>query len=307
MTDIKFLCPYMDTGGPENIHQVCAKLDELGYDSSIAYVSQFQVTAHLSKFVKYGNKISPFSKISRRSLVVIPEYLSMLSFNPEVTGAMFWLSLDNSADIKAGNDIKKLAAEHNIKYHFAQSKYAYDFLTSLGIENVFMLSDYIGEMYFNRPNNGTKKPQILYNPKKGIEFTKYVMLSNPDLKFIPIQGMTPNQIVDLMDESMMYIDFGTHPGKDRIPREAALRNCIVLTNRNGAADNDVDVPIPNEYKIHSVLSNLGKIREQIHYALSNYDAETKKFDSYRDVISKEKQVFDDSVKNVFSEIEKDYK
>jgi len=39
MTDIKFLCPYMDTGGPENIHQVCAKLDELGYDSSIAYVS----------------------------------------------------------------------------------------------------------------------------------------------------------------------------------------------------------------------------------------------------------------------------
>lgn len=105
----------------------------------------------------------------------------------------------------------------------------------------------------------------------------------------------------------MYIDFGTHPGKDRIPREAALRNCIVLTNRNGAADNDVDVPIPNEYKIHSVLSNLGKIREQIHYALSNYDVETKKFDSYRDVISKEKQVFDDSVKNVFSEIEKDYK
>lgn len=82
----------------------------------------------------------------------------MLSFNPEVTGAMFWLSLDNSADIKAGNDIKKLAAEHNIKYHFAQSKYAYDFLTSLGIDNVFMLSDYIGEMYFNRPNNGTKKP-----------------------------------------------------------------------------------------------------------------------------------------------------
>jgi len=60
---------------------------------------------------------------------------------------------------------------------------------------------------------------------------------------------------------MMYIDFGTHPGKDRIPREAALRNCIVLTNRNGAADNNVDVPIPNEYKIHSVLSNLGKIRE----------------------------------------------
>ena len=81
----------------------------------------------------------------------------MLSFNFEMTGAMFWLSLDNSADIKAGYDIKKLAIEHNIKYHFAQSKYAYEFLTSLGIEKVFMLSDYIGEIYFKEPSNKEKK------------------------------------------------------------------------------------------------------------------------------------------------------
>ena len=45
----------------------------------------------------------------------------------------------------------------------------------------------------------------------------------------------------------------------------------------------------------------------MHYALSNYDAETKKFDFYREVIRNEKNVFDDAVKKVFSEIEKDYK
>lgn len=60
--------------------------------------------------------------------------------------------------------------------------------------------------------------------------------------------MTTQQIIKILDESMVYIDFGNHPGKDRIPREAALRNCIVMTNKSGSAANDIDIPIPAEYK-----------------------------------------------------------
>lgn len=36
---------------------------------------------------------------------------------------------------------------------------------------------------------------------------------------------------------------------DRIPREAALAGCIVLTNREGAANFDEDVPLPSMFKI----------------------------------------------------------
>lgn len=57
-----------------------------------------------------------------------------------------------------------------------------------------------------------------------------------------------------MDESMIYIDFGEHPGKDRIPREAAMRDLIVITGRDGAAVNDVDVSIPKKYKIDRNMS-----------------------------------------------------
>lgn len=50
---------------------------------------------------------------------------------------------------------------------------------------------------------------------------------------------------------------------DRLPREAALAGCIVLTNREGAANFDTDVPLPSEFKfrefdadrIHSTLKD----------------------------------------------------
>ena len=69
---------------------------------------------------------------------------------------------------------------------------------------------------------------------------------------------------------MIYIDFGEHPGKDRIPREAALRNLIVITNRNGAAVNNIDVPIDNMFKIDNNLSQLGKISKLLHDSIQNY-------------------------------------
>ena len=38
---------------------------------------------------------------------------------------------------------------------------------------------------------------------------------------------------------------------DRLPREAALAGCIVLTNREGAANFEKDMPLPNEFKFQS--------------------------------------------------------
>jgi len=43
----------------------------------------------------------------------------------------------------------------------------------------------------------------------------------------------------------LYVDFGKHPGKDRMPREAAVHGCCIITGRRGAAGNPFDIPIPN--------------------------------------------------------------
>ena len=38
---------------------------------------------------------------------------------------------------------------------------------------------------------------------------------------------------------------------DRLPREAALAGCVVITNREGAANFDEDVPLPSEFKFRT--------------------------------------------------------
>ena len=48
-----------------------------------------------------------------------------------------------------------------------------------------------------------------------------------------------------------YIDFGPHPGMDRLPREAALAGCVVVTNREGAANFDEDTPLPSQFKFRA--------------------------------------------------------
>ena len=67
---------------------------------------------------------------------------------------------------------------------------------------------------------------------------------------------------------------------DRLPREAALAQCIVITNKLGAANYSEDVPIPSQYKVEHV-QNVPKL---LTYSLKEYEEKTKDFDSYREWI-----------------------
>jgi hypothetical protein len=63
--------------------------------------------------------------------------------------------------------------------------------------------------------------------------------------------MTDEEVTSLLRRSRAYVDFGPHPGMDRLPREAALAGCVVITNREGAAAYDEDLPLPSMYKFRS--------------------------------------------------------
>ena len=78
-----------------------------------------------------------------------------------------------------------------------------------------------------------KRNNILYNPAKGLSdlmlFKQKLQQITTDYTFIPIQNMSHTQIRNIMLQSKIYIDFGNHPGKDRIPREAAMCGCCIIT------------------------------------------------------------------------------
>lgn len=70
---------------------------------------------------------------------------------------------------------------------------------------------------------------------------------------------------------------------DRLPREATLAGCIVLTNREGAANYDKDVPLPSDFKFTIFDS------DKIFYMLKDICSDSDKFDEYSKQMEKYKQ------------------
>ena len=103
-------------------------------------------------------------------------------------------------------------------------------------------------------------------------------------EFKPIQDMTPDQITEVMSRSKIYIDFGNFPGPERIPREAVTMGCNIITSKNGAAANEIDVPIPEKLKFEDKEENIPQIIKLLQDMLMNYDIYYHYYDKYREKV-----------------------
>ena len=64
-----------------------------------------------------------------------------------------------------------------------------------------------------------------------------------EINFIPLKGYNQKELISLFRESMVYMDFGFFPGAERLPKEAVINGCLIITGRNGASDFHGDVHI----------------------------------------------------------------
>ena len=184
--------------------------------------------------------------------------------------------------------------------HLAQSEYAYRFLLGK-INNINILSDYTRDDFIKNINyqKNEKENCICYNPNKSNTFMEKVIKDNRKIKFIPLIGLDKNEVINSLKKSKIYFDIGSHPGKDRMPREAALLGNCIITNRKGSAENSKDIPIPEEFKFYENYFNLKKIKNKINLIFNNYENEFKKFESYVKIIMLEKENFVTESKNIF--------
>ena len=92
--------------------------------------------------------------------------------------------------------------------------------------------------------------QVSYNPAKGGEKRVQALSSQrPDLVFVPISGLNPTEVTRTLAESSIYLDLGYFPGKDRLPREAALLGVPVVVANLGAARFDEDYRLASWQRI----------------------------------------------------------
>lgn len=313
---IQVCCTQGVTGGPELLHQLVDQLRKNGHDATIVYLPIGEPFECPEPYRIYD---APESQLQDEPgvLVIVPEVsTALLRMLKHATLAIWWLSVDNYLGVNRESLLKdvyrrykSLLLQHRLAlrslrkfHHFAQSHYALEFLGKAGIK-AFPLTDYLGAAHLEqseRPPHA-KQDIIVYNPKKGVGITTMLRKANPDMHFVAIEHMTPQQVAELLVSAKLYIDFGHHPGKDRLPREAAIAGCCVITGRRGAAANAFDVSIPEEYKLDERGSDfLDLFRKQADAVLGDYENRRSDFDGYRTRIRAEKKLFIQQVEELFS-------
>ena len=294
MNKVYVLChPHTQTGGAELVHQLVYKLNLLEPGFANAFYKDYDQSGHPTPeaYKKYtgGNYATKVEKGSK-DFLILPEINTNLIANYKSNPIMvWWLSVDNfigsiyKINKKENERInglpifqkmavkilrrlgfikkfdpftKKYLFAENVKLHGSQSEFARQFLAGKNLNNTIFLSDYLNSAFTQDKNNeAEKKNNILYNPAKGFEVTKALIEEFPEYNWIALRGFTSEEMENIMKESKIYMDFGNHPGKDRIPREAAINHCVVITNKTGSAGNNIDVPIAEKYKFDDILNH----------------------------------------------------
>ena len=315
-TKVYIGCPAnKNSGGPELLHQLCSQLIQLGINASMLYTavdSKFNPDDPVHDlYKKYHVPYTLAPENSERNVLIAPESMTYLLYSYKKTQRVFWwLSVDNYFKITINTILNRMAnalsgampkifyfdkADDDIE-HWVQSEYARQFIKLNGIpENkIYIVEDYLRQDFLlsaAQIDLERKENFVAYNPKKGFEITRQLINLAPDISWRPIENMTPAQVQELLAKAKVYIDFGTHPGKDRIPREAAISGCVVITGLRGAAANSVDINIPDEFKFDERTANLNHVIEKIRAVFENFSAAYDKKADYRARILNDKNRF----------------
>jgi hypothetical protein len=143
--------------------------------------------------------------------------------------------------------------------------------------------------------------RILFNPHKGAKITRHLRDAFPNVDFMPLAGYDREQLAEIFLTSKLYIDFGHHPGKDRLPREAAIHGCCVMTGVNGSAANEIDVPIDARYKLDEKnVDFIATFAQRVQRIFDNFDESARDFEHYRATIANEQFEFDRQIIAAFN-------
>lgn len=302
------------TGGPELLHQFASYLISRGVETYMVYtgIDTEKEDPVCECYKHYHIPYADAVENEKRNILIVSEARTDLLYMEGLTvrKVIWWLSVDNFFSILKYRYSETYNRPLELKYiryfsfesemeveHWAQSEYARKFLIFNGIaeDKIRMVTDYLNLIFLDdlvakrNDEKGLNEREniVLYNPKKGIEFTKKLIDRAHDIKWIPIRNMTRKEVSELMTRAKVYIDFGNHPGKDRMPREAAVSGAVVITGRRGSAGNDIDVPIPSSYKFDDRDEAIPGILEKIRFVFGNYEKCAEHFRYYVDSIFRE--------------------
>lgn len=316
--NIYIICPPKKaTGGPEALHQLGYILNSLGYNAKMLY-SKYKKDPIHPFYKNYNVPYVMNVQDSVDNVIIIPESMTnLIAKYPLSQKKIWWLSLDfyevlmNSRE-KKKNWIRQLFVPFkHTEYrfepnksvtHWYQSQRTKEFLLTKKLDNdISYLCDYVTELFFdNLPESFSKEDIITYNPKKGLDKIEDYMKLLPQYKWVPLSGMSREEMRDTLRKAKLHIDFGYFPGRDKIPREALISGVCLLTGRDGTSAFKEDLGIPEKYKLHKNEISTEKIIELINHTMQNYEEVFSEFSNFRAFVMNEKKNMIDNVTKLFT-------
>ena len=295
--NIKIAVPHNTvTGGIELLHQLGAELNKY-VTAELWYMYDPTEWRIPTEYLRYGNVVN--NNIKKDDVLIFPEIWANYTNFPEYKDHkkfVFWEGVDayfvhtpKTGWYKFGENTR----------HISQSEYSNHFVVDVLGDDYIEITDYINDDFLDCDITGPREPIVLYSPAKGFEYTEKLIEYASDITFIPIQNMGREEIVELMKRSMVWIDFGYFPGKDRLPREAGSCGMCLITSRKGTARYEKDLFIPECYKMPDFsYADMGTIKDMIIHIFDNFEAHQKHFELYRERIKGEKRLFREGVKRL---------
>jgi len=306
------------TGGPEACHQLADALIEQGFDARTVYYDFAQVEALANASPQegyyFGARVCPFDEYARYKvnvtdavpntegvIVVLPETLCHLAPKfDKATVLIWWLSVDNGFGALSRVNLNHLR-KPNVK-HAWQSHYARKFIDALMLAEVVLpLSDYTVDMRrYAAPMPWDERPLLaLFNTNHKVVadwrgIVAKVAELDPEIECVPVGG-TREGVAAMFARARIYVDLGSMPGKDRMPREAVAQGCQSLVSFYGGGQDLMDIGGsrgPFETKIAADI--VRTVRGPLSHTFER-DIQPKVF--------REKAVFFDEVARLFDEFD----
>lgn len=320
---VVIVCPaYLKSGGPENLCQIYAALQTLNfeiyvlwvdntdnvfkeYKDGVWYLCHQDINLATDIYVQnYGvNYLSCDVPLDEKTFVIVPEIWSdYIYFFENAKKGISWLSIgyinvDRCAEILLPL-IEQKKLDHLDCVHLSQAPWIQKVLHYWGAKS-FLLGDYISRPYFSGSKTHKSPNSIAYFPRKGGNLAAKFIEQYPDFYFIRLEKLNQLGMLWALDSARIYIDFGDFPGKDRIPREAILRNCIIFIHNKGCATDVESFPIDNYFRFTEEDILDGTLYTKIKHALHHYDEILQRQFFMKGQIFQEFDVFENNIQQCF--------
>ncbi len=223
----------------------------------------------------------------------------------EITMNQYNNTMNLSQLFVGGENLLLTNVLNSVDLNLCQSHYSLQHLKGNGFKNLEYFTDYLNEEFLkfkiDAGDLAKKENIVAYNPK-GSDFSEKIKEYAKDITFIPIINMNKEDVAAMFRRAKVHINFGSHPGKDRITREAAFLGCCVITGKRGGAKYYEDIPISDEYKFDDKEENIPGIVNRIKNCFDNYNEEYKNFEIYRKIVENEKNYSIKALRTIFKTI-----